>query len=113
MPPSGEYRDWVVSAGPVDVDAAASREIAKILLEPKSYYRGAPKACVPTPGVKLKFIGAGERTVWVYLCFECEMLFVEEGKTSRGGDDFDPAARALAALMKKLFPKDPEIQLLR
>ena len=111
--PDMDYLKWAETAGPILLDGPTSKELAGILLDSKGYYRGPPKACIPTPGVKLRFTPANGTTVWVYLCFECRILIVYEGQSLRGSDDFDPAAPALAALVKKLFPKDPEIQALK
>ncbi len=111
--PEMDYPAVKETAGPVALDASSTKEVSTLLLDPASYYRGAPKKCLPTPGVKLKFTGSSGSAVWVYLCFECKILIVYDGSTLRGQDDFDPAAPALATIVKKLFPKDAAIQALK
>lgn len=110
-PHSTDYRAMPETAGPVAVDPATASELARILLDPKSY-SPHPKPCVPNPGVKLRFT-AGSRTVEVFLCFECSELFVYEGARSRGALEFDPAHGSLVIVVKRLFPKDPAIQALK
>jgi hypothetical protein len=104
-----DYATWKVTAGPIVLDAPTAQQLGAILLDAKSYYRGPPKSCLPLPGVRLIFTD-GRRTVTLLVCLECSIVMVSSSDGHGGGDDFDPAAPAIVAIMKKLFPKDPEIQ---
>jgi len=110
--PDMDYWHWADKSAPQSADATAARKLADVLLDEKSYYRGPPKACLPMPGVHLKFID-GKRVANVRICFECRMLFVRGPDGAGGGDDFDPGAAALIAALKAAFPKDAEIQALK
>jgi hypothetical protein len=106
------YWNWKPSTGAVTVDAATTKQLGELLLDEKNYYRGSPKACIPTPGVKMTFT-RGSTAVTVLLCFECRMLMTRGGGAGDGIDDFDPMAPALVAIVRKLFPKDAGIQSLK
>jgi len=110
--PDMDYWHWADKSGPQSADAASARKLADILLDEKSYYRGPPKACLPMPGVRLKFIDE-KRVATVLICFECRMLFVRGPDGAGGGDDFDPGAPALIAGLKAAFPSDAGIQRLQ
>jgi hypothetical protein len=108
-PFAGAYSDWPLDGAPVEVDPALAAELAKLLFDDASYRPkdAPPKACIFNPGVRIDFTRGGV-TAPLYLCFDCLQLV-----GPKGGADFDPADRAFGAVVKKLFPKDPEIQSLK
>jgi hypothetical protein len=100
---------WTTKTGPVALDASRSKRLVDVLLDNATYYTGPPKACLPMPGVKYRFV-QGTRSVAVMLCYECRQLF---GRFSWGGGgfgDFDHGAPVLEEIAKQLFPSDGEIQ---
>jgi hypothetical protein len=107
------HLQWLETAGPVTLDVQAVKELAEIFLDIKTYKRGVDDGCLPTPGVKLRFARDHGEPVWVFLCFECDVLIVYDGPTRRGADSFHPVTPALRAIVKKLFPNDPLIQALK
>jgi hypothetical protein len=106
-----DFPDWPVSAGPVLVPPASARRLAARLLDPASFSRTA-KPCKPNPGVRVRWTGR-DGIVDVAFCFECSQLFAYKDGVLAARGDFDPSARALAALIRPLFPSDPAIQALR
>jgi hypothetical protein len=108
-PFAGAYADWPADGAPVAVDPALAAELARLLFDDASYRPAdaPPKTCIFNPGVRIDFV-RGASTAPLYLCFDCLQLV-----GPKGGADFDPAARAFGAVVKKLFPKDPEIQSLK
>lgn len=107
-----DYWSWPRKGAPVALDAATAKRAADLLLDEASYYRGPPKACLPMPGVELRF-ERGTTVVRVLLCLECRILAVRGPGGRADMDDFDPAAPALLEIVKKLFPDDPVIRLLK
>ena len=107
-----DYWSWGIKSGPLTADAAAAKLVADVLLDEKSYYHGPPKACLPMPGVMLRFIDSN-RIVKILLCFECRMVMVRGPGGSESGGDFDPGAPALIAAVKAAFPKDADVQKLQ
>jgi len=107
-----DYWSWPRRGGAVTVDSAAAKRLADLLLDEKSYYRGSPKQCLPMPGVQVRF-ERGTSVVSVLFCFECRILAVRGPGGRTGMDDFDSAAPALLEIVKKLFPDDPGIRLLK
>jgi hypothetical protein len=105
------YTDWPVARGPVDVDVVTGRQLATILLDPKSY-SDTPKPCEPMPGIKLRWVD-GTRRVEIVFCFECSTLYLYSGEGQRVQREFDPAEKALVAIMKRIFSGDPQIQRLK
>jgi hypothetical protein len=100
---------WPMKSGPVALDAAASKRLVDLLLDEKSYEWGPPKACLPEPGVKLRF-SDGKRAVSILVCFDCADLFIRSPDGKDKIASFVPSSRSLAAIVAPLFPKDPEIQ---
>jgi hypothetical protein len=107
-----DYWSWPRKGAPAALDAATSKRVADLLLDEKSYYRGPPKKCLPMPGVELRF-ERGTAVASVLLCLECRILAVRGPGGQTALDDFDPAAPALLEIVKKLFPADPVIRLLK
>lgn len=105
------YTDWPVSSGPVVLDGAIGKELSAILLDPRSYST-APKPCEPRPGVKVRW-WSGARRVEMVFCFECATLWVYSDAGRGVQREFDPAGKRLVAVMKRIFPKDPQIQALK
>lgn len=117
-PPQGErpteldWWKWPMKSGPVTLDAATSANLTGFLLDDRTYYTGPPKACIPIPGVKFRFV-RGAEAVSVLMCYECRQLMVSVTGGRGGSGDFDRAAPALEQIAKKLFPGDREIQSLQ
>jgi hypothetical protein len=85
------------------------KQLAALLLDPRSYVWNEAKGCDPLYGVRLEFKRKDE-TVDVIFCFECDILTVYHNGVAGSGEDFDPIRPALVPLMKEIFPKDGEIQ---
>ncbi len=98
-----------ITTGPVAVDAGTARDLAGILKDPHTYGWDFAKGCKFDPGVVLRFT-AGTSTVDVILCFHCEELQSYLNGKKVGGEDFDAATARIAAIVKRLFPNDEEIQ---
>lgn len=109
LPKGRKHFDYKETSSAVALDPADFRAVASILSDPRSF-SPEPKPCIPMPGVKIRFTRPNLEPVWVFFCFDCLELFVYEGTTRREFREFDPSGPALAAVMKRLFPKDPVIQ---
>ncbi|MBV8881647.1 MAG: hypothetical protein JO332_16945 [Planctomycetaceae bacterium] len=107
-----KHFDYKETSPQTPVDAPAQRMLTGILRDPASFSE-TPKACVPVPGVKLRFNRSGAPPVWVFICFDCAELFVYESMLWREHKEIDPCVAALAAVLKKVFPRDPLIQSLK
>lgn len=102
---------YPVTVGPVDVPPDAAQALAKLLLDDRSYSWDTMKSCTPEYGVRTTFI-QGDEEIEVNFCFECGRALVRrDGQTIRV-HDFDPSAQQLTALIRPLFPDDPQIQAL-
>jgi len=97
---------------PLKVDAATLTELRKLILDPKIDDPDSAKGCLPVWGVRLDFV-TPKKTVSIYLCYQCYILAAAEGQKFVGGGDFDPAYDQLAAIAKRLFPNDKDIQNMR
>lgn len=106
-----DWWKWPMKAGPAAVDAGTAARLAQILLDDRSYHTGAPKACLPQPGVKFRFVD-GARSVTLLVCYECRQFMSQNSWGGGGAGDFDPGAPALEEIAKELFPKDGAIQAL-
>jgi hypothetical protein len=100
-----------VVSGPVVVDAKAARDLAEILRNSDTYGWDFAKGCKFDPGVVIRFAGK-TTTIDVVFCFHCEELQIWRDGARVGGEDFDAASGKLAAIMKRIFPEDEEIQTL-
>jgi len=98
-----------VVSGPVAVDSETARALAVILKDPRTYGWEFAKGCKFDPGVAVRFTSATS-TIDVIFCFHCEELQIYLDDKRVGGEDFDAASHRLAAIMKRLFPDDEEIQ---
>ena len=96
-------------SGPVTVDEESSRELTEILRNPGTYDWDSAKGCKFDPGVVVRF-ASKLSTIDVVFCFHCEELQIWRDGARVGGEDFDAASHKLAAIMKRIFPEDPEIQ---
>lgn len=83
--------------------------VTRLLTSRESYEFGYAKACIPHPGIILKF-HSGESKVHILLCFECYILKVEHNGKFSPYQNFDPISVELTSLIKKLFPYDKMIQ---
>ena len=109
-----ETNDFVTlppSSGPVAVDADLAKQLAEILLDPKSFSDN-PKPCEPSPGIRVVW-WKGSLEVHTVFCFECSELWFYSQEKRRDQREFDPVEQRLAAIMKKIFPKDHDIQQLK
>ena len=73
--------------------------------------------CAPDYGVLFTF-GGDQATVWIALCFDCNILGVfdstdDSEKSINREEDFDPAIRSLVPIVKSLFPDDAVVQALK
>ena len=110
-PRGGSYFAYPESSRRTPVDSANIRALTSILSDPKSFSKDyAP--CSPRPGVKVCYARKGAEPIWVFFCFECGELFVYEGSMSREHLPFYPSV-VLNGIMKKIFPRDTEIQNLK
>ncbi len=98
------------------VSTNLAAQLSKLLLDESSYphYSGLviPKGCLPEPAVVVAF-SDGKKNVDVFFCFECAILIIktDENPTKIGlQTDFDPSRDKLLQVMKKIFPKDQQIQ---
>jgi hypothetical protein len=98
-----------ILSGSVAVDSETARALSDILKDPHTYGWDFAKGCKFDPGVAVRFT-AGASTVDVILCFHCEELQVYLNEQNVGGEDFDAATAKLAAIVKRIFPDDEEIQ---
>ena len=93
---------------PLPVDKDIAKELARLVLQPKSYDSGY-MGCIFEPGITFRFWKDG-RAVDVFLCFHC----VDLGFQVVGADEalggklaFGPIRSRLAALVRKARPDDP------
>jgi hypothetical protein len=98
-----------ILSGPVAVDETTARELAEILRNSDTYGWDFAKGCKFDPGVVIRF-ASRTSTIDVVFCFHCEELQIWRDGRPVGGEDFDAASRKLAAIMKRIFPEDREIQ---
>jgi len=96
-------------SGPVTVDETSRRDLAEILRNPGTYDWDSAKGCKFDPGVVVRF-ASRSTTIDVVFCFHCEELQIWRDGARVGGEDFDAASPSLAAIMKRIFPEDAEIQ---
>jgi len=96
-----------------------AKSLVTILLSEESYPRpgGPVKACLPLPGVMIRFSKTG-RYADVFICFECEILILrteadEKANAYGQSADFDPSHAELVKLAKAIFPTDSTIQSLK
>jgi hypothetical protein len=104
--------DFNILAGPVPVPAADADELKKVILDPETYDWYRAKGCDFRPGVGLRFMKDASR-VELALCFECDELMIFRHGRRIGMEDFDAARPRLVAVVKRLFPDDPQIQALK
>ena len=115
---SGERIDgYRITAGPVTVDANAADVLRKSLLSPEAYYWGRGDDCMFEPGVAIRFISTNARrdvsTVEVIICFKCsDVEFWHDAKVT-GYQSFRAHDDLFLTAIKKVFPKDAEIQSLK
>ena len=101
--------DYPIQAGPMPVSPSDTKLLVDTLLDEKSYYWNAAKACIPQPGVRIDF-SRGDQTLSILLCFECEILETYLNGKSASGQNFEYAQPTLVRIARKLFPNDPKIQ---
>lgn len=112
---------WKLESYDYDASVAVSSETAdtiqKILAREASYAWPITKMCAPDYGVLFTF-GGDQATVWIALCFDCNILGVfdstdDSEKSINREEDFDPAIRSLVPIVKSLFPDDAVVQALK
>mgnify|MGYP004137711973 FL=1 len=104
----GKLGDYLILNGPVPVEAQIGADIAAIL-QKDIYEWNMAKGCEPIPGVAVEYT-KGANKVLIFFCFECDILLTYLNGNRVSGEDFDRAHGSLAALVKKIFPNDPDIQ---
>lgn len=103
---------YKITSPPAKLSAEQIKQLAAILADPGSYSFDVAKGCEFMPGVAL-VAQAGKQEIVVLLCFDCRELAIFVGGKKVGHEDMDNAQGKLAALVKKLFPDDKEIQSLK
>jgi hypothetical protein len=98
----------------VSVSTSQVRRLRRLLQRASSYQWSFQKNCLPDYGVIITFRDR-QRVIQVALCFNCNMLGVFDGGDDKARSvntesDFDPMRSDLVAIVKKIFPDDPEIQ---
>jgi hypothetical protein len=102
---------------PVVVSPSDAQQIQRLLLQHSSYVWESAKPCAPNYGLVFTFRRA-DALVRVALCFECDTLGIYDSadadaqEINREGD-FDPIRTLLAAVAKRVFPNDSDIQRLQ
>jgi len=105
---SSNYNQWPVAAGPINVDATISAELAKLLLEEKTFCLwDEGKGCKPSPGLMLRF--SDTRQIDLAFCFECDILYTYRGSQALGSANFDYSHNLLLKFFIALFPSDPDL----
>jgi len=97
------------TAGPIELDAELSEQLATLMLDPDTYEWRVSKACDPRYGVLVQFT-AGDTTVEVLYCFECDILAIYVNGEFTGIGEFDHGSDQLAQVFKEVFPDDEVIQ---
>lgn len=95
------------------VPQASADEIRNLLNQDSSYVWEYSKACIPDYGILLTVRDQKGKEIHIAICFECLILSVFDGNDLMLSEDFDPIHIPLIAIIKPLFPDDPEIQALR
>ena len=98
---------------PIIVSTNLAAHLSKVLLNESSFENSSstPKQCLLEPGIVVTF-SSGKHDLDVFFCFECNVLVVKS-ETKEIGNSFDPSRVELVQIMKKIFPKDPQIQSLK
>ena len=103
-----QYNEWPVAGDRVRVPADVAGRFSRGLTSENTYGGDEPKDCDPNPGYMLRFHGDG-RTVDVVFCFKCAVLFTYRGSRPLWYANFDASTKAMAALLLKVFPGDPDL----
>ena len=69
----GKLADYLILAGPAEVDAKSSAELAAILQSNIYIHREEDLDCLPKPGFAVRF-NKGTNSVLVFFCFECGIM---------------------------------------
>jgi hypothetical protein len=100
------------------VSTNLASQLSNLLLDQTSYPHNDglwAKNCLPEPAVVVTFSN-GKKNVDIFFCFECNILIVktnEKVMTDGLQTDFDPGHAKILAVIKKIFPKDQQIQSLQ
>lgn len=103
---------------PVSVTAAQAQEIKHLLETPSSYeWSRARKTCVITYDVFFTF-RSGPRVMRLAFNLQCNILYVFDGENESAHpvnheEDYDLIRKPLVAIVKSVFPGDPDIQKLK
>jgi hypothetical protein len=97
---------WM-SSTPKTVDAEWRRSVQRLLTRRTSFRMGVMPACMPMPGVAIRFSG-GQDPVDVLICFHCKMISIAPPGRPRWGYG-EPCIRELLTLVRQQFPDDPEL----
>jgi len=104
------YLAWPDRGRPVELDVATRTRLASIVAADDTYRWTMHSMCIVRPGVKLRFMKAGDE-LDLYLCFECLTMLVRTGDGHIASPVFD--GRRVAELIKPLFPDDVAFQELK
>jgi hypothetical protein len=111
---------WPVIGEPVTLNGKLVEELSNVLLDAKTYgWEAPPHFCGFSPGVAIRFQGkdadGNERRVVLLICFQCDdvVVCVNEPEPEMKGENITPGRAKLVGFVKRIFPKDKDIQELR
>jgi hypothetical protein len=108
-PSAPEFGGAEITSNAVTVADDDARQLALILRDPATYSWDSAKGCKFDPGVGLRFVGK-DSTTEVVFCFHCDEIQIYHDGKRAGAEDIDNARSRLAAIMKRIFPRDADIQ---
>jgi hypothetical protein len=103
---------------PVSVTDAQAQEIKHLLVKPSSYeWSRARKTCGINYDVLFTF-RSGSRAMRVAFYLQCDILYVFDGENESAHpvnleEDYDLIRKPLVAIVKSVFPDDPDIRKLK
>jgi hypothetical protein len=115
LPPSinweeAEIKDYPVNGGPIALDTKTAHDLSMLLTDSRSYVFGAgPISAVYVPHVRARF-SRGSSEVWIDFDLDCARLTIHQNGHAVGGGVFGYVERDVVQIMKRLFPRDREIQ---
>ena len=104
----GKLAEYFILLGPVPVNPQQSTAMATLLQNSETYAL-EPKLCKFNPGVAIEY-AKGTEKVLIFYCFACDSMAVYQNGKLRTKIEFDPGSKALAEVIKHIFPDDAVIQ---